>query len=149
MATARRDAVVAGGLLLLAAVAIQQAARLPFGSVRNPGPGFLPWWTSVIVAVLSVVLLGQVLIRPPAGAEPWGRVAKGGARVVGLAAYTLALEPAGYPICTFLLVLFMLRVIDRVGWPLALALAGLASGGCYVVFAIWLQVPLPAGPLAR
>jgi hypothetical protein len=31
----------------------------------------------------------------------------------------------------------------------ALTVAVIAAGGSYVLFAVWLGVPLPAGPLAR
>jgi hypothetical protein len=52
-------------------------------------------------------------------------------------------------VCTFLVVVFMLRVLEPRRWPLALGVAGLASGGSYVLFDLWLKVPLPPGVLAR
>jgi putative tricarboxylic transport membrane protein len=67
--------------------------------------------------------------------------------LVVLAAYTFLLDPLGYPLCTFLLVLFMLRVLDPQRWTVALSMAALTAVGTYVVFAIWLSVPLPRGPL--
>jgi putative tricarboxylic transport membrane protein len=149
---ARRDAVAAAVVLLFAAGAAFEAARLlPFGAVRNPGPGFFPWWASVSLALLSLVLLGSSLLaRPAAGGEAagsrWGKVA---GVLAALAAYALILESVGYPIATFLLVLFMLRITEPHRWPVALGLAVLAAGGSYLVFAVWLSVPLPAGPFAR
>jgi len=147
----RRDAVAAAALLLFAAVAAVESLRLlPFGVVRNPGPAFFPWWTSLTLAVLSIVLLVQALAgraqRRDAGGGRWGKVA---GLLAALAVYSLVLEPVGYPIATFGLVLFMLRVTEPARWPVALATALLASGGTYVVFAVWLSVPLPAGPFAR
>jgi putative tricarboxylic transport membrane protein len=147
----RRDAVAATALLLFAAVAAVESLRLlPFGVVRNPGPAFFPWWTSLTLAVLSIVLLVQALAgraqsRDAAGGR-WSRVA---GLLAALAVYSLVLEPVGYPIATFALVLFMLRVTEPTRWPVALATALLASGGTYLVFAVWLSVPLPAGPFAR
>jgi putative tricarboxylic transport membrane protein len=64
-----------------------------------------------------------------------------------LAAYTFLLDPLGYPLCTFLLVLFMLRVTDPQRWAFALGMAAITAVGSYVIFAIWLSVPLPRGPL--
>jgi putative tricarboxylic transport membrane protein len=146
----RRDAIAAAALLLFAAAAAVESLRLlPYGTVRNPGPAFFPWWTSLALVLLSAVLLVQAA---RGGAEPradegrWVRVA---ALLGALAVYALVLEPVGYPIATFLLVLFMLRVIDPAGWPLALTTAVLAAGGTYLVFAVWLAVPLPAGLFAR
>ena len=143
---ARRDAIAAGFVLAFAAVAIQQSAGLPFGRVHNPGPGFFPWWASVILEALALILLAQVVLRrAPEGAQARGRLVKVGALLVVLGAYAFLLEPLGYPACTFLLVLFMLRVIDPHPWPLALGLAFLGAAGSYALFAVWLTIPLPAG----
>ena len=76
------------------------------------------------------------------------RILKVGGLLVALAAYVLLFEPLGYPLCTFLLVLFMLRVVDPHRWALALGMAAIAALGSYLVFfAVWLHVPLPPGPL--
>ena len=146
-----RDAVAATALLIFAAVAAVESLRLlPYGALRNPGPAFFPWWTSLTLAGLSVVLLVQTArghaTRRTAGGERWIKVA---GLLAALAVYSLVLEPAGYPIATFALVLFMLRVTERTPWLVALTAALLAAGGTYVVFAVWLAVPQPAGPFAR
>jgi putative tricarboxylic transport membrane protein len=147
----RRDAVAAAALLLFAAVAAVESLRLlPYGVVRNPGPAFFPWWTSVALAVLSAVLLLQSLRgRAAARGADGGRWVKVAGLLAALAVYSLVLESVGYPIVTFALVLFILRVTEPTRWPVALATALLAAGGTYLVFAVWLSVPLPAGPFAR
>jgi putative tricarboxylic transport membrane protein len=147
----RRDAVAATALLLFAAVAAVESLRLlPYGAVRNPGPAFFPWWTSLTLAVLSVVLLAQSLARRGGGAgADRGRWVKVAGLLAALAVYALVLEPLGYPIATFALVLFMLRVTEPAPWLVALVAALLAAAGTYLVFAVWLSVPLPAGPFVR
>ena len=147
---ARADAVAAGAVLLLAAVAVREASKLPFGSLRDPGPGFLPWWVAATLGLLAVVLLGQTLAaRPPTPAAGHGRRVL---RVVGLvgvlAAYVALLEPLGYPFSTFLLVLFLLRVLEPQRWAVALGVAAAAAVGSFLVFAVWLKVPLPPGPFS-
>lgn len=153
--TTLRDGIAASAMLLVAVWVIRDSAKLPFGAVRNPGPGFVPWWTGVTLAGLSLILFAQVLrarraAAPRPRAEPdrgwWLRV---GGLVLALALYVLLLDLAGYPLCTFLLALFMLRPTGRQSLIAALALAVLASGGSYLVFAVWLGVPLPPGPFAR
>src|SRR5262245_11756610 len=108
----RADAAAAGTVLAFAAAAFYEAGKLPFGAARNPGPGFVPWWTAAALGLLALGLLGQALsARPRAGAAgdapPLAAV---GALVAALAAYVGLLELAGYPLCTFGLVVFMLRV---------------------------------------
>ena len=144
----RRDVAVATLALAFGAAAAFESAKLPFGTIHNPGQGFFPWWASVVVVLLATILLIQALkLRPSTALDKSGRIAKVVALLVVLATYTFLLDPLGYPICTFLLVLFMLRVLDPQRWTVALSMAALTAVGTYVVFAIWLSVPLPRGPL--
>jgi putative tricarboxylic transport membrane protein len=144
----RRDAAVAAVTLAFGAAALYASGKLPFGTVRSPGQGFFPWWISVVILLLALLLLVQALTsRPSTCREAPGRIAKVAALLVVLACYTFLLDPLGYPPCTFLLVLFMLRVTDPQRWAVALSLAAITAFGSYVVFAIWLSVPLPRGPL--
>ena len=143
-----RDVAVATLALAFGAAAAFESAKLPFGTIHNPGQGFFPWWTSVVVVLLATILLIQALkLRASTALDKSGRIAKVVALLVVLAVYTFLLDPLGYPICTFLLVLFMLRVLDPQRWTVALSMAALTAVGTYVVFAIWLSVPLPRGPL--
>ena len=148
---ARRDVVVAAATLALGATAVYESAKLPFGTAHNPGPGFFPWWTSAVIVLLALVLLAQALTsrsRTAPGQGP-SRILKVGALLAVLGAYVLLLEPLGYPLCAFLLVLFMLRVTDPRRWGVALGMAAITAVGSYVLFAVWLSVPLPPGPLSR
>jgi len=144
----RRDAAVAALTLAFGAAALYQSSEFPFGTIRNPGQGFFPWWTSVVLNLLALVLLVQALTsRSSIAQEAPGRIAKVAALLVVLGTYTFLLDPLGYPLCTFLLVLFMLRVTDPQRWWVALGMAAITAVGSYVVFAIWLSVPLPRGSL--
>jgi putative tricarboxylic transport membrane protein len=144
---ARRNVAVATLALAFGAAAAFESAKLPFGTIHNPGQGFFPWWASVLVVLFATSLLIQALrSRASATGDEPGRLAKVVALLVVLAAYTFLLDPLGYPICTFLLVLFMLGVLDPQRWPVALGMAALTAVGTYVLFAIWLSVPLPRGP---
>ena len=146
----RRGAIVAGALLAFGAAAAYESSRLPFGTVHNPGPGFFPWWTSLALGLLALIRLAQSLISSRAGlGEGPGRVAKVAALLMALAAYAYFLEPIGYALCTFLLLLFMLRVTDPQRWAVAFSMSAIASIGSYLLFAVWLGVPLPPGPLSR
>ncbi len=44
-------------LLILGALIGLGSARLPYGNVHNPGPGFLPLWLGVILGVMALALL--------------------------------------------------------------------------------------------
>jgi putative tricarboxylic transport membrane protein len=143
-----RDVAVAALALALGGAAIFESAKLPLGTVRNPGQGFFPWWTSVVIVLLALSLLIQALTsRRSINPQAPGRIAKVTALLLVLAMYTFLLDLLGYLICTFLLVLFMLRATNPQRWPVALIMALITAFGSYGVFAIWLSVPLPRGPL--
>jgi putative tricarboxylic transport membrane protein len=144
----KRDIGVAALTLIFGVAAAHESAKLPFGTVRNPGPGFFPWWTSVVLDVLALILLAQALTRrSTAVGKGSGRIAKVAALLIVLGTYIFLLDPLGYLLSTFLLVLFMLRAIDTQRWAVALGVAAVTSVGSYVIFAIWLSIPLPRGPL--
>ena len=144
----KRDIGVAALTLIFGAAAAYESAKLPFGTVHNPGQGFFPWWTSVVIILLALILLMRALrLRSSAAREKSGRITRVAALLVVLAAYSFLLDPLGYPLCTFLLVLFMLRATDPQRWTVALGMALITAVGSYIVFAVWLGVPLPRGPL--
>ena len=145
---AKRDAAVAVAALVFGAAALYESSKLPFGTVHSPGQGFFPWWTSAVIVFLALIFLVQTLTsRSSTAHESPARIVKVAALLIVLAAYTFLLDTLGYPLCTFLLVLFMLRATDPQRWAVALGMAAITSVGSYVVFAIWLSVPLPRGPL--
>ena len=143
-----RDVVVAIVALTFGAAATFESAKLPFGTVHSPGQGFFPLWISAVILVLALLLLVQALTsRSNVARQGFGRIAKVAVLLVVLALYTFLLDPLGYPLCTFLLVLFMLRATEPQRWAVALGMALITAVGSYIVFAVWLSVPLPRGPL--
>jgi putative tricarboxylic transport membrane protein len=143
-----RSDVVAALVLVFSVTAAYESSKLPFGTIHKPGEGFFPFWISAVLFLLGLCLLFQALKSGPStGREGSGRVAKVAVLLVVLAAYTFMLDLLGYPLCTFLLVLFMLRATEPQRWTVALSMAAITAVGSYVVFAIWLSVPLPRGPL--
>lgn len=140
-------------MLVGAGAVVYEAAKLPFGAVRNPGPGFVPWWIGLVLGALAVVLGVQAFRARGAGVPAESVERRQGGRVAGLlvalALYVAAFAPLGYPISTFLLVLVMLRPMVRGKLVSTLGLAALAAGGSYLLFAVWLKVPLPPGPFVR
>jgi len=141
----RDIAAVALGLAV-AALALAESRGLPIGTLRSPGQGFFPLWLGVLLLSLSLVLLVHT-VRARAGARVRGdsRIGQVVGVVAALAAYTAILDWIGYPIATFLLVLYMVKITYPQRWLLALGVSLLAAGGSYLLFAVWLQVPLPPG----
>jgi putative tricarboxylic transport membrane protein len=120
----------------------------------GPGPGFFPFWLSLIGAVLSAAMLAQVtLAGTDEGIEggaislaPDRRVALQAVGVlVALTAAAALLEPLGYRLTMLPFIAGLLFILGARS-SLAIALTALAgSFGVFHVFYHWLKVPLPIG----
>jgi putative tricarboxylic transport membrane protein len=119
----------------------------------GPGPGFFPFWLSLIGALLSAAILVQVTL---AKTDDGGAVSLASDRrvalqavgvLVALTAAAALFEPLGYRL-TMLPFLVGLLLILGARSPTAIVLTALAgSFGVFHVFYHWLKVPLPIGEL--
>ncbi len=135
-------------LLVFGAGFLLEARRYAFGSPNAPGPGFLPMILGVAFFLLALILLVRPG-RPPEQALPPDRAAT--VRIVALLAFLAAaivlLDRLGFLVTATLLMLGLLLVLDR--RPIRdLLLAPISTIAVYVVFKVWLRVPLPAGLLS-
>jgi putative tricarboxylic transport membrane protein len=136
-------ALVAVGLLVF-----WECRGLPLGTLRNPGPAFMP-------VALGVILLGLGgLIALTGGASPglrdlgWGEAGHAVTILAACGFAAFALERIGYRATMAVTVFFLLRVVERRATLLALTFSlGLALATFYL-FETLLRVPLPRGPFA-
>lgn len=137
------DRVSALVCLLLAVAVGVEAYRLNPGRLGSPGPGLTPLLYSLALGMLALILFFRAG-RP----APWFPVLLQWRPVLSILAvlmiYGLLIEWLGYLVCTFLVMVLLLRM-GKVGWPGALLSAGLATGVIHLLFVRWLAVPLPIG----
>jgi putative tricarboxylic transport membrane protein len=149
----RADRYSASFWFLLSVFVSYQSYKLGMGSLHEPGPGFVFFWTAVIVGLLSLAVVVQSFIEKAGDEENEGRIfTKGGARkvilvIIALFLYALLLERLGFVIMTLLLMLFLLRVIEKKPWRLALLTGITITIVAYLVFEMALQSNLPKGLL--
>lgn len=122
----------------------------------GPGPGFFPFWLSLIGAVLSAAILLQVTLAravegaavsmAPVSLAPDRRMALQAIGVlIALTAAAALFEPLGYRLTMLPFVVGMLLILGARS-AIAIALTALAgSFGVFHVFYHWLKVPLPIG----
>ena len=148
----RRDLGAAAVLLAFGLFALTQARGLRFGTVVAPGPGFFPLCLAAAFSLVSLGLLVRALRMPAGEARASSADAAGRAKVVGtlggLMVYALVLEPVGFLLATFALLLFFLTALQRQRWFVALGGSLVTSVATYLVFKVWLGVNLPAGLLS-
>ena len=136
-------------LLGLFALALVAALDFPLLDELGPGPGFFPFWLSLLGAILSIVLLAAVWRAPAdedAAVLPYGADAvRVGTILAALVAAAVVLEPLGYRLTTLFFIALLLAALG-VRSPIALGACALAgSFGVFHVFYYWLKVPLPRG----
>lgn len=64
-----------------------------------------------------------------------------------LICYYFFLEILGYILCTFGLMLFLLRVVETTRWKIVFLEASLATAASFALFELWMKVQLPKGIL--
>jgi putative tricarboxylic transport membrane protein len=145
-----RDAASGAVLAAFAALALLEARRLSVGTLRTPGPGFFPTVLTTALLIISIAIV-IVALRSPARETRAPRPSLAGrARAVitlaALVAYVFLMEPLGFTIATAMLLALLFTVVAPGRWLLALGGSVVAAGAAWLVFRVWLQVPLPAGP---
>ena len=129
-----------------------ESIRLPLGSLRDPGPGFLPLLVGLILAGLSVVCFRRAQTAESEdqkgswySQERWKNLIW---VLLALFAYALTLDPLGFLLSTFLFLSFLFRVgMGPKKWFWSIGGSLIASLSCYVVFELWLRTQLPKGIL--
>jgi putative tricarboxylic transport membrane protein len=148
----KRNDLIGGFFFLGAGIFFAVYSRsVDIGTMEEPGPGFLPLWAGILLAVMSAILLGKTFFRKFEKGEPffperdsWKRV---GMVVASLILYNLLLKPLGFILVTFLFVAFLVRFIFPQSWLRTSVTAALATAGAQFVFVTLLEINFPKGLL--
>ena len=145
---ANADRVSGSVLFVFALAVIWQAGKFPFGTVRAPDSGFLPMSFAIALALLSALVVLRTWLPQTVAPEmpTWGGAVRVVAAVAALVAYALVVDWLGYPISTLLLMMLLLRGIERTGWGMSLLITCISVVTSYVLFR-QLGVALPQGIL--
>jgi len=123
-----------------------------FGSLSEPGVGFITFFAGAILALLSLLLFLSSFREKEKQAELralWAGldVKKVLYVLMLLVVYPVLLRPAGFPLCTFILLFLLFRVKGSYGIWTTLLASFFVTAVSYLVFQVWLQVQLPRGIL--
>jgi hypothetical protein len=140
------DRVSGSALVLFALLIVRESLHLPLGTIRQPGPAFIP-----ILLALLLVLFGIGIVLMGSRAPLLSSLRWQGWRhaLVILAASVFAvfaLERLGYRLTMLVVLIMLLKLVEQRGWTMSLALAFGLSFGSFFLFYTILRVPLPQGP---
>jgi putative tricarboxylic transport membrane protein len=134
-------------LLVVFAFFAFESLRLSLRDALGPGPGFFPFWLSVVGGLLGLVLLVQAARGTLEFETPTLKFELRPVALVlaGLIVATAALEAIGFRLAMVVLLPYLLFVLGVRNW-LAMGIFSLAgSFGVYHLFSGLLKVPLPVG----
>jgi putative tricarboxylic transport membrane protein len=126
--------------------------KLGLGSFHNPGPGFLFFWSGMVLGVLSMmILVGTMKGYKKVSIESQGNIFENVKWIkivfvlVSLVIYGLILEWLGFLLSTIFFIALLLRSIESKKWYI-IAFVSIASAFLsYVLFELCLQARLPKG----
>jgi putative tricarboxylic transport membrane protein len=142
----------AAGAVVVAVGAFMMVESMNMLYMANnvPGPGFLPRLLAIGLIVSGLILTVKG-IRPGLtvqevvdwpNARGWRRV---GLMVSALAVALLVLDWLGFLVTTAAFMLVVVYGLGSRSWRTLISMPLVAAIGLYIVFAVWLQVPLPRG----
>ncbi len=146
-----RDKDFLGALIFLAIslICLLGGYNLAAGTLSAPGPGLFPRALSSLLAILSIVLLLKSWRIQSAEEESSSTEKSRWMKVIlalsGLIAYICLLDFLGYLICSFLILILLLRAVEGCTWKSTLTITLSCAVISYVVFARYLGIPLPRG----
>ncbi len=144
----------AGGVVifLFGVATVVLSLKMDIGSLRAAGPGFFPLCLGILLTVLSSVSVLRVLIpaRKVGGegeSRPEASVSSGHVLLFlgGVVLAVLLFQWLGYALSSFLLLLFLLRVLGFKPWHRNVLVSFTAALFSYLLFVQWLKIPLPRG----
>ena len=140
------DRLMGGALAVIAVFVLVESRKLPLGTLRNPGPAYLPVFLALLLLAFSVAILAGGGRGPLVSQLGWSEWRTAMAILVVCAFDALALERLGYRITIGASLLFLIGLVERKSVILTVLVAGGLAAGSFYLFEGILRVPLPRGP---
>jgi putative tricarboxylic transport membrane protein len=152
MPTMKRPYQITASILFALSVLITyESLQLKYYTPLGPGPGFFPFFLSLCLAVLALVMFYQATFKKSdPRPEDFIESRLGYLRALGICVAWIwaagMLERLGYRLTMLVFFPFLLLTLGRVKWYMIVLISLLGSIVTFYVFSIQLSVPLPVGP---
>lgn len=134
--------------LALSVYVCAMSLRLNLGTLHKPGPGFIPFWSGVLLGVLTLIMLIQGMRfhqssnREEKEKTHWTPV------ILTLAALFVTIfifEYLGFVVSTVFFVGFLFKGVEKKGWLATLVASFALALASHYIFKVLLQAELPKG----
>jgi len=141
--TDRTSAII---LVLFSLLVIWESRRLPLGNFYQPGAAFIPVLLASLLLIFGVFLMLTGGRAPLLASVSWSEWRHALAILAACIFAVLAIERLGYRLTVFLVLGFLLKIVEKRGWTLSVVYAFTLAFGSFFLFRTILRVPLPEGP---
>ena len=133
--------------MALGSFAIYKIRDVSIGTFTDPGPGLFPLLLGIILLIFSAIsLFSSNLEKAPEISERIG-LRNVFYMLAILLFFRICLPIAGYTLTTFLMFVFMIKVVGGRKWLSAVVWSALFTASSYFVFIKWLLVRFPTTAL--
>jgi len=139
------DYIVAAILFLVGLSALILSQNMPAGAFGEVGAGFFPSILSVSLCLVSVAIGVSNLWRRDGQKAIHIAYRNSWWIVGGLVIAAILFDPIGALPMIGLYVLFLLKLLSKLGWIKCILFAAATAAGGYVLFDMLLGIPLPRG----
>ncbi len=137
-------------LFLFGGVTTLFSLKMPIGTFRVAGSGMFPLCLGILLMMLSALyLLSLYFKEKPSEKNPASELSEPNKQTIlflgTMVLTTLFLNGLGYPLSSFLLLLFLFRILGLKRWAHNALLSFITAVASYLLFVQWLKIPLPKG----
>ena len=143
MTTDRASAIA---LIIFALLVIWESRQLPLGTLRQPGPAFIPILLALLLLMFAVFLVLTSSRAPSLSSITWTEWRHALAILAASLFSVFAIERLGYRLTVLLVLGFLVKLLEQRSWIVSLSFAFTLSFGSFFLFYTVLRVPLPQGP---
>jgi putative tricarboxylic transport membrane protein len=128
-----------------------ESTRLHYRTEFTPGPGFMPFWLGVCLALLSCYLIADSFLRKPGPKDdakllpPKHALFRVGGIMLLLFGVKLTMNFFGFPLTLFLFTTAVLLLLERFSFVKSVAYGVAYSGVTWFIFSYTLAMGFPKG----
>ena len=119
----------------------------PIGSIRSPGGGLFPLLGSITLVGLTAVMTIQAFLGKKGEKENFFPAKEAPKRIflglLSLVGFRYLLPVVGFGPSTFIFILLLARFLGHYSWKVSLVFSALTTVTSYLLFQVFLKVPMP------
>jgi Tripartite tricarboxylate transporter TctB family len=139
------DRVSGIALVLFSLLVMWQSRLLPLGTLRQPGPAYIPIILALLLLIFGVCLVVTARRAPLLSSLGWPEWRHALAILAVCVFAALGMERLGYRVTMLVVLIVLLRIMEKCSGVLTVAFALFLSFGSFFLFHTILRVPLPLG----